>query len=89
MKLGDHRPDEAPCAIFPRRLSLGCWDRSGHGGESCRAWLARICNDARLEKRRLLEQALKEAGVRNDVEMQQLDVSSEGSDWIQKEGKAS
>jgi NAD(P)-dependent dehydrogenase (short-subunit alcohol dehydrogenase family) len=29
-----------------------------------------------LEKRKLLEQALEEAGVQNDVEIEQLDVAS-------------
>ena len=40
-----------------------------------------------LEKRGLLEQALKEAGVQNDVEIEQLDVTDydfEGTSEIQR-----
>jgi hypothetical protein len=44
-------PPRGGCyAIGPDHRNLyGHW--SGHGGEPCRAWLARICHNARLGKK--------------------------------------
>ena len=42
-------------------------------------WLGRICHDAKFGKDGLLDQAVKEAGVQNGVEVEQLDVTDAAS----------
>ena len=66
-------------AVSPDHWNL-YGDSPGHGGHSCRAWLACVCHDEKFGKKGLLEQALKEAGVQNGVEIEQLDVACVASE---------